>query len=127
MTYTPKSGYFPVGIINSDNIVSGTGNIAISNVYTSEGYYGTSAYSNGLTISETQSENHLGIGPYLSTGPSSTGGLGTDMGHNLGGRGNAGTLAGALYSNNLMTIYYETYDTDKIVSNGYILSFGGFS
>jgi hypothetical protein len=127
MTYTPKRGFFPVGIVTSDNVVSpSSGSISLDEIWTSAGLYGTSATASGLAISETQSSYESGLGPYLSSGPTSSGGLGSDMAARIGSRAYGGTMGGAELSSQSMAIYYENYDTDRVLSNGYVVAFGGF-
>lgn len=128
MTYTPRRGPFPVGLVTADHVVAASsGTVAPDEIWTSGGLYGTSATASGLAISETQSSFHAGIGPYLSSGPTSSGGLGSDMPARLGARAFGGTMGGAELSAQSMSLYYENYDQDKILGNGYLLVFGGFA
>lgn len=126
MSYSPKKGIFGVGILTSSTSASpSSGTVSIDEFYTSSGQYMRSNMkTTGLVISETQSELNTGIGPYLSSGPNSSDGLGSDLGMKLGSRACGGTMAGGYYNGANMQIYYENYDTDRIVDNGYILSFG---
>lgn len=128
MTYTPKRGYFPVGLLTSNRIASpSSGTITLDEIRTSAGLYGASATAQGLAISETQAQNYAGLGPFFSSGPSISGGLGTDLPAQRGSRACAGTMGGAHLNNATMLIYYESYDTDRVLANSYLAVFGGFS